>query len=128
MEVSPGKAYVRGYRTEFITPQYVDIDKPRDFDSKNNSIINFNLGNFVKVYSVYGWPEISGDGVTDAYEILDLYDTWSSTVTESNNNDESVGGYRIGRCRCIQLQNASTAASNNSSPTSMWSTPLSCPN
>ena len=80
MEVSPGKAYVRGYRTEFITPQYVDIDKPRDFDSKNNSIINFNLGNFVKVYSVYGWPEISGDGVTDAYEILDLYDTWSSTA------------------------------------------------
>jgi len=114
IEVSPGKAYVRGYRTEFITPQYVDVDKPRDFDSKNNSIINFNLGNFVKVYSVYGWPEISGDGVTDAYEILDLYDTWSSTVTESNNNDESVGGYRIGRCRCIQLQNASTAASNNS--------------
>ena len=114
MEVSPGKAYVRGYRTEFITPQYVDIDKPRDFDSKNNSIINFNLGNFVKVYSVYGWPEISGDGVTDAYEILDLYDTWSSTVTESNNNDESVGGYRIGRCRCVQLQAASTAASNNS--------------
>ena len=40
--------------TEFITPQYVDVDKPRDFDSRQNGIINFNLGNFVKVYDVYG--------------------------------------------------------------------------
>ena len=48
LEISPGKAYVRGYRTEFITPQFVDADKPRDFDSRQNAIINFNLGNFVK--------------------------------------------------------------------------------
>ena len=110
IEVSPGKAYVKGYRTEFIAPQYVDVDKPRDFDMSNNSIVNFNLGNFVKVYDVFGWPEISGDGVTDGYQTLDLYDTWTLNST----NDEPGGGNRIGRCRCIQLQAASTAASNAS--------------
>ena len=110
IEVSPGKAYVKGYRTEFIAPQYVDVDKPRDFDMSNNSIINFNLGNFVKVYDVWGWPEISGDGVTDGYQTLDLYDTWTLNST----NDEPGGGNKIGRCRCIQLQAASTAASNSS--------------
>ena len=105
LEVSPGKAYVRGYRTEFITPQYVDADKPRDFESRQNAIINFNLGNFVKIYDVYGWPEISGDGVTDAYQILDLYDDWAPNVT----NAVKSGANRIGRCRTVQLQKSSTA-------------------
>ena len=105
IEVSPGKAYIRGYRTEFISPQYVDVDKPREFDTRNNGIINFNLGNFVKVYDVHGWPEVSGDGVTDAYQILDLYDDWSANATTTPKS----GANRIGRCRVIQLQKSSTA-------------------
>jgi hypothetical protein len=105
IEVSPGTAYVRGYRTEFITPQYVDVDKPRDFDSRQNGIINFNLGNFVKVYDVYGWPEVSGDGVTDAYQILDLYDDFAANATSS----VKAGANRIGRCRTVQLQKSTTA-------------------
>ena len=55
IEVSPGKAYIRGYRNEFLTPQYVDVLKPREFDSRQNGIINFTLGNFVKVYDVHGY-------------------------------------------------------------------------
>jgi hypothetical protein len=105
LEISPGKAYVRGYRTEFITPQFVDADKPRDFDSRQNAIINFNLGNFVKIYDVYGWPEVSGDGVTDAYQIIDLYDDWAANATSSVKS----GANRIGRARVVQLQKASTA-------------------
>ena len=105
IEVSPGTAYVRGYRTEFITPQYVDVDKPRDFDSRQNGIINFNLGNFVKVYDVYGWPEVSGDGVTDAYQILDLYDDFAANATSAVKS----GANRIGRCRTVQLQKSTTA-------------------
>ena len=105
IEISPGKAYIRGYRTEFISPQYVDVDKPRDFESRQNGIINFTLGNFVKVYDVHGWPEVSGDGVTDAYQILNLYDDWAPDVT----NVVKSGANRIGRCRVIQLSKSSTA-------------------
>ena len=110
LEVSPGKAYVRGYRTEFITPQYVDVEKPRDFDSIQNGIINFNLGNFMKLYDVTGWPEISGDGVTDAYQIVEFYDDWAANATASIKS----GATLIGRGRLIQLQKAvtSTASTN----------------
>ena len=105
VEVSPGKAYVRGYRTEFITPQYVDVEKPRDFDEVQNGIVNFNLGNFLKVYDVYGWPEISGDGVVDAYQTLELYDDWGANATSSVKS----GANMIGRCRLVQMQAASTS-------------------
>ena len=110
LEVSPGKAYVRGYRTEFITPQYVDVEKPRDFDSIQNGIINFNLGNFMKLYDVTGWPEISGDGVTDAYQIVEFYDDWAANATATIKS----GATLIGRGRLIQLQKAvtSTASTN----------------
>ena len=105
IEVSPGKAYIRGYRTEFISPRYIDVDKPRDFETRQNGIINFNLGNFVKVYDVYGWPEVSGDGVSDAYQILNLYDDWAANATSSVKS----GANRIGRCRTVQLQKSSSA-------------------
>ena len=104
IEISPGKAYIRGYRNEFIAPQYVDVDKPRDFDSVQNSIINFNLGNFLKVYDVYGWPEITGDGVASAYQTIELYDDWTVNATSTPKS----GANLIGRARLIQLQEAST--------------------
>ena len=110
IEVSPGKAYIRGYRTEFIAPQYVDVDKPRDFETRQNGIVNFTLGNFIKVYDVYGWPEVSGDGVGDAYQILELYDDWAADATSSVKS----GANRIGRTRVVQLQQSSTALSATS--------------
>ena len=107
IEISPGKAYVRGYRTEFIAPQYVDADKPRDFDEVNNGIINFTLGNFIKVYDVFGWPEVSGDGVSKAYQIAELYDDWSADAT----TDVKNGSNQIGRCRVVQMQESGTTSS-----------------
>lgn len=97
-EVSPGRAYVKGYRTEFLVPQYVDCPKPRDYESVQNSILSFRLGNFVKVYDVYGWPDLTGEGVTKAYQTTELYDDW--TIGDAYN----VVGRMIGRARTIQMQ------------------------
>ena len=102
IEVSPGKAYIRGYRTEFLTPQYVDIKKPRDFTGVNNSIVPIEWGQYMKVYDVYGWPDITGEGVSDAYQVLDLHDGWTL------NGGSTVTGQKIGRCRCVQLQKSAT--------------------
>ena len=98
IEVSPGRAYIKGYRTEFLTPQYVDLKKPRDFVGIQNTIIPLEWGQYLKVFGVYGWPNFTGEGVSDAYQILDLQDGW----TTSTNN--SVTGQKIGRARCVQLQ------------------------
>ena len=99
-EVSPGRAYVKGYRTEFLVPQYVDAPKPRDFESVNNAILAFRLGQYVKVYDVYGWPDLTGEGVTAAYQTLELYDDWTLNTTNT------VTGTMIGRCRTVQLQDS----------------------
>ena len=97
-EVSPGRTYVKGYRTEFLVPEFVDAPKPRDFECVQNGIISFRLGQFMKVYDVYGWPDLTGEGVTSAYQTLELYDDWTL------NNTSSIVGRQIGRARTIQLQ------------------------
>ena len=100
-EISPGRAYVKGYRTEFLVPQYVDAAKPRDFESVQNAILAFRLGQMVKVYDVYGWPELTGEGVSSAYQTLELYDEWTLNTTNT------VTGRKIGRARTVQLQESS---------------------
>ena len=100
-EISPGRAYVKGYRTEFLVPQYVDAAKPRDFESVQNAILAFRLGQMLKVYDVYGWPELTGEGVSSAYQTLELYDDWILNTTNT------VSGRKIGRARTVQLQESS---------------------
>ena len=100
-EVSPGRAYVKGYRTEFLVPQYVDANKPRDFASVQNAILAFRLGQMLKVYDVFGWPELTGEGVSQAYQILELTDEWTLNTTNT------VTGRKIGRARTVQLQQTS---------------------
>ena len=39
MILSAGKAYVRGYEIDKIGSSYIDVEKPRDTDSKNNATI-----------------------------------------------------------------------------------------
>ena len=64
----------------------------------------------MKIYDVTGWPEISGDGVTDAYQIVEFYDDWAANATASIKS----GATLIGRGRLIQIQKAvtSTASTN----------------
>ena len=52
----------------------------------------------MKVYDIYGWPDLTGEGVTSAYQTLELYDDFTL------NNTSSIVGRQIGRCRTIQLQ------------------------
>ena len=107
-EISPGRAYVKGYRTEFLVPEFVDAPKPRDFECVQNGILAFRLGQFLKVYDVYGWPDLTGEGVQEAYQTLELYDDWTL------NNTSSTVGRMIGRARTIQLQ------LDNNSMYDMW--------
>ncbi len=107
MEVSPGRAYVRGYRTEFLTPQYISVPKPRTFESRENGIISFELGQYVRVYDVFGNPHLTGDGVTDAYQTLELRDNWQIAPPNTTNYTDFTGsgqGKIIGKARTVQLK------------------------
>ena len=49
VEFGPGTAYVRGYRVKTLSPTYVDLEKPRDTQSAQNTIIPFEMGNDIIV-------------------------------------------------------------------------------
>ena len=107
VEVGPGRAYVRGYRTEFLTPQYASVPKPRTFKSRQNGIISFELGQFVEVYDVYGNPQLTGDGVSKAYQTLELRDNWLIAPAGTTDYSDETGtgqGSMIGKARMVQMK------------------------
>ena len=99
LEVSPGTAYVRGYRIKNLAPVYVDIDKPRDTNSQQNAVIAFTMGNTATVTDLYGFPNVSGSTVTDNYQVVELYDTFTASAGSASGN--IVGYARVSACEYI---------------------------
>lgn len=54
LQISPGKAYVRGYEVETINTVSVDLEKPRTTESNINVSIPFSLGKQLELNNVYG--------------------------------------------------------------------------
>ena len=57
-QVSPGKALVRGYEVETISPTFLDVPKPRATKSLGNQLINYYTGPTLTLNRVYGNPQI----------------------------------------------------------------------
>ena len=74
LEVSPGKAYVRGYECETLTPTFLDVAKPRTTKALQNSIVPFELGNYMLMDNVKGSPIVNGSGITHNYQVLEFRD------------------------------------------------------
>jgi len=86
LEVSPGVAYVRGYRVKTLSPTYVDVDKPRETLEAANVIIPFEMGNYSLVDNIFGFLNISGSSVTNSYQVLELRDRFTATPGVSVGN------------------------------------------
>jgi len=93
VQISPGKAYLKGYRIETTNPKFLDVPKPRDFATKENNIIPVEIGNYILVNNVYGTPSITGPNITSAYQIVELKDAENLTPGSSNGN--TIGFARI---------------------------------
>ena len=59
IQIDPGKAYVRGYEIETITPTFLDLEKPRTTEEFDSAITNIEVGNFTRVTNVFGSPDLS---------------------------------------------------------------------
>ena len=57
-KIMPGKAYVRGYEIQTISPTYLDVDKPRTTVGVPTSGINVENGTTVKINNISGLPLI----------------------------------------------------------------------
>ena len=58
VQVSPGKAYIRGNEIETKATVSIDSIKPRTVRSKENTSLPIRIGNIAKVENVYGSPTI----------------------------------------------------------------------
>jgi len=115
VQVSTGKAYVRGYEIEKIAATFKDLSKARDFETVNAGITTFNMGNYTLINNVYGSPDISSiSGETTAYKTISLYDHFTTTrgsipaLTSSANTQ-----YPIGQCRARAIEYDSGTVGTN---------------
>jgi hypothetical protein len=94
IQISSGKSYVKGFEVENTQPKFIDIDKARDYSSKQNGLIPAKYGNSVIITNVSGMPDIVGSdaGITEHREVL-LYDTL--TVTGGTSSGNQIGSARI---------------------------------
>jgi len=110
IQVSPGKAYVRGYEVETIAPRYIDVLKPRTFENYNAAVTPVEVGNFVRVTNAYGSPEISpfisGD-IAEPYRQIGLFDTQTTSPS-------SKSGTQIGVARARSFEHFSGVANSQS--------------
>ena len=56
LQVSPGKAYVRGYEIEKVGSSFIDVEKPRTIKKLDNQVFAFDKVSKIKLNHVYGTP------------------------------------------------------------------------
>ena len=94
LEVSSGKAYVRGFRISTPGTTIVDFEKPRDKGKVNTALVPFDMGTLIRVNNVSGTPvlgtSIEQNTVSLYSRRKDLYPTQLGAPT---------GAYEIGKAR-----------------------------
>ena len=63
-KISPGKAYIRGYEVETISPVLLDAPKPRATNLIQNQAVNFSFGSSLTLNRSSGAPSIGIDTST----------------------------------------------------------------
>ena len=101
VEVGPGAAYVRGYRTKTLSSTYVDLIKPREIDAAQNQIIPFELGNYSLVENIWGFPNFSGSSISNAYQTLEIRSEFGDPP---NDGITAAAGNIIGFARILSLE------------------------
>ena len=109
IQVSPGKAYVRGYEIEQVVPSFIDLPKPRTSENFDSAITNVEVGNFTRVTNVKGSPDlspfISGD-VAEPYRTIELHSLQKTNYTTAANA-------LIGLARARAFEHSSGNTSND---------------
>lgn len=80
LQISPGKAYVRGYDIDKLSTSSIDSVKPRTTKSKQNVSLPVKIGNLVKTTNTYGSPKI---GFSTTYTV--------SLLNQRLNGNRTIG-------------------------------------
>ena len=112
IQISPGKAYVRGYEIESVAPKFIDIEKPRTSEEFKNAVTPAEVGNFVRVTNVYGGPDISSidnaSEIPQPYRQIELRDV--ANAVRGTANGDIIG---LARPRAFEHASGLDANSDN---------------
>lgn len=113
-QISPGKAFVRGYEIETTSPTFLDVTKPRTTATLENLAINYNTGSTLTLNRVYGSPTI-GIGNTYVLSLRNERVGSSSTIAP---------GKEIGVARVYDFRLESGTYENSIPNTNQWNISL----
>ena len=91
-KLSTGKAYVRGFEIETVSPTNITLERARDQENIQNYDIATNYGNYVTVANVRGAFDIS------TMQLLDLHNVAVSSIDTTSSgtyNSTKIGTARV---------------------------------
>jgi hypothetical protein len=109
-QISPGRAFVKGYDVETTAPVFLDVAKPRTTKTLKSQQINYKTGETLKLNRVYGSPSI---GIGNTY-VLSLRNTRVGL------SSEQIVGKEIGLARVYDFSLDSGSYNASNSDTNEW--------
>jgi len=113
-KISPGRAFVRGYEIETISPTFIDVPKPKTTKTVENQAIDYNTGPTFLLHKVKGSPTI-GFGNNYYVSLRDERVGTSTTITP---------GKEIGLARVYDFRLTSGAYNTSNSNLNQWASSL----
>lgn len=96
-EITPGLAYVKGYRNQLLTNLPVKGRRGTDTTSYNNQIVTMSYGNYVEV------KEVRGYFPTDHASVVNLYANAQSAVSNNLTSNSATSGTLVGTANIREL-------------------------
>ena len=90
VKVSAGKAYVKGYDINLTGTSIIDVEKPRDKQTVDSSLVPYQMGTILRVNNVFGVP---APNINDDTKFVELYSQRTSSNTAGTG--ELVGKARV---------------------------------
>ena len=69
VQISPGKAYIKGYKIEKISTTFIDVEKPRETATIEQEAVTYETGNPIFVNNISGSPSL-GIGTTATVALM----------------------------------------------------------
>ena len=106
LQMSPGKAYVKGYEIDKIGTSTVSFNKSRGTSSLDNANTPIRIGNYIKIKNTHSLPEFgneSGVDTTAPYKPIELWDSTIPVTSPVGGTKPSSGQIGFARVRNIDL-------------------------
>jgi len=118
LQISPGKAYVRGYEIDKIGTTNLPFSKARSTKSIQDANTPIRLGNHLRVYNAHSLPEFGNETGSDSIDPFNTCKLWPSVVSSAGteNSEDPIGFARV---RDITLREG-TDSSNVYTDASVW--------